>query len=74
VPEIVGALVFAGAAGAAVTTPVCDEDALLEPAPFEAVTATRTVPPTSPVTSVYAFEVAPAMSAQPAPLLSQRRH
>jgi hypothetical protein len=51
VPETVGALVFAGAVGAAVTTAVCDEEALLDPALFEPVTATRIVEPTSVVTS-----------------------
>ena len=52
VPEIVGALVFAGAVGAAVTTAVCAEEALLEPTLFEPVSVTRIVAPTSPVTSV----------------------
>jgi hypothetical protein len=52
VPEIVGALVLAGAAGAACTTAVADELALLDPAEFDAVTTTRTVEATSAETAV----------------------
>jgi hypothetical protein len=46
-PEIVGSEVLFGATGAARTTAVAAELALLEPAEFEATTATRIVEPTS---------------------------
>ena len=73
-PEIVGGLVFCGADGAAVTTAVGADDAVLDPTLFDAVTATRNVEPTSAFTAVYPDDVAPAISAQPAPAESQRRH
>jgi hypothetical protein len=49
VPEIVGGLVFAGATGLVTpwTTAVWVDVAVLVPALFEAVTATRIVEPTS---------------------------
>jgi hypothetical protein len=47
---------------------------IVELAEFVAVTATRMVEPTSALLSVYVVAVAPAMSAQPFPALSQRRH
>jgi hypothetical protein len=74
VPEIVGNEVFDGGAGAAVTTAVCADDALLEPAEFVPVTATRSVEPTSAATAVYDCDVAPLMFVQLLPLVSQRRH
>jgi hypothetical protein len=63
-----------GAAAAAATTPVADEEADEEPALFDAVTATRTVEPTSADVSVYVAEAAGTMSTQPPPPESQRRH
>ena len=71
---IVGSAVFTGALAAADTTAVCTELALLEPTEFEPVTATRNVEPTSAATSAYVCAVAAAMSTQPAPDESQRRH
>ncbi len=50
-PAIVGGAVFAGATGAAATTCVWAEVALLDPTEFEAVTLTRIVEPTSAATS-----------------------
>ena len=52
VPEIVGSAVLVGATGAAVTTEVCAELAVADPAEFEAVTATRIVAPMSAEVSV----------------------
>ncbi len=72
VPEIDGSTVFTGGAGA--TTAEAAEVADVEPAPFVAVTTTRSVPPTSARTGVWPGAVAPGMSAQPEPPLSQRRH
>src|SRR5919202_7117872 len=74
VPEIVGAAVLAGAAGAAVTTAVWAEPALLEPTELVAVTVTRSVEPTSMLATGYVCCVAEAMLLQLAPALSQRRH
>ena len=52
-PVIVGAAVFVGgAAEAAATVAVAADVAELEPAEFEAVTATRSVEPTSAETAV----------------------
>ena len=65
---------FDGAAGAAATTAVCVELALLEPTEFVPVTTTRKVKPTSAATAVYDCELAPAMSLQLLPDESQRRH
>jgi hypothetical protein len=74
VPLIDGGDVFAGATGAAVTTPVAAEEADDEPALFDAVTTTRTVEPTSADVNVYVAVAAGTMSTQPAPAESQRRH
>jgi hypothetical protein len=74
VPEIVGGLVLTGGAADGVTTAVCAELCELDPAELEAVTATRIVVPRSAATSVYVGALAPAMSAQLAPPVSQRRH
>ena len=65
---------FCGATGAAATTPETTLAADAEPAEFEPVTTTRTVPPTSAPTNRYEAEVAEAMSAQPCPAWSQRCH
>ena len=73
-PLIVGDAVFAGATGAAATTAVCAELALLEPTEFDPVTATRNVEPTSAATAAYDCDPAPAISTQLAPPESQRRH
>src|SRR5262249_61598079 len=73
-PAIVGGDVFAGAVAGAGTTPVAADVAVVEPPEFVAVTATRRVDPWSAATTLYDAAVAPAMSAQPAPPESQRRH
>jgi hypothetical protein len=73
-PDTTGSDVLTGAAGADTTTAVATESAVADDAEFVAVTRTRTVEPTSPATSVYVAPVAPAMSTQPAPPVSQRRH
>ena len=73
-PLIVGKEVLDGATGAAATTAVCTELALLEPTEFDPVTATRNVEPTSAATAVYDCKDAPAISTQLAPPESQRRH
>jgi len=72
VPEIAGAVVFTGAVGAmrAVVAVVAG----VLPAAFVAVTTARMVEPASAEVSAYVTPVAPAMSAQLAPLGSQRRH
>ncbi len=57
---------------APVTTAVGSEFAVAEPAVFVAVTATRSVWPTSADASVYAAVVAPAIAVQAPPPLSQR--
>ena len=56
------------------TTAVCADVADPDPPPFDAVTTTRNVEPTSAAANTYVDEVAEAMSAQPAPEPSQRRH
>ena len=66
--------VLTGALAAADTTPVCAETAEPEPAELLAVTAARSVDPTSAAASAYVCPVAPAISAQFAPPLSHRRH
>jgi hypothetical protein len=71
-PLTVGGDVFVG--GRAWTTPVAVETAVLDPAVFDAVTSTATVEPTSADPRVYVAAVAPEMSAQPAPCVSQRCH
>jgi len=74
VPLIVGGEVFDGGVGFAATTPVAAEAAEAEPALFDAVTTVRSVEPTSVLVTAYVLPVAPAMSAQLLPVLSQRRH
>lgn len=74
VPEMVGADTLDGGTGAEAIAAVCADTAVAEPARFVPVTATRIVVPTSAATSVYVCPVAPAMSAQLPPPLSQRRH
>ena len=71
-PVITGRLVFAGVT-AAMTTAVCAEVAVAEPALFVAVTVTRARRPTSAATSVYVAAVAPEMFAQLVELV-QRAH
>jgi hypothetical protein len=56
------------------TTSLGSDGAPVLPSALPAVTTTRTAWPTSPVTSVYVFSVAPVMSPQPAPALLQRCH
>src|SRR5919201_6343433 len=60
VPATVGAVTLDG--GSAATTAVASEVALVLPAALEAVTDTRTVPPTSAARSAYVAPVSPAMS------------
>jgi hypothetical protein len=67
----VGAGGGAGAAAAA-TTAVAGEAVVDEPALFVAVTATRSVEPTSPDCTTYVEEVAPETAPQPVPAVSQR--
>jgi hypothetical protein len=74
VPLIDGADVFDGATAAAATIPVGSDEADDEPAPFDAVTSTRTVEPTSADANVYVLPVAPAISEQFPPPALQRRH
>ena len=71
-PEVTGGAVFVG--GIPATTGVGADSAVLEPAPFVAITSTTSVDPTSAETSVYADAVAPAMFEQLVPPLVQRRH
>ena len=73
-PVTVGSDVFDGGADAALTTAVCWELAVWLPALFVAVTWARIVEPTSAEVSVRVFDVAPGMSTQPFPVVSQRRH
>src|SRR5262249_23497120 len=70
VPLIVGSATFTGSSET--TTAVGSEYAVVEPTPFDAVTAPRRRWPTSSWPGAYDFDVAPAMSAQPVPLPSQR--
>jgi len=70
VPLIVGGAVLTGAA---VMTAVAADTETVEPDALVAVTATRIVEPVS-LASVYVVAVAPSMSAQVAPVESQRRH
>jgi hypothetical protein len=74
VPVIDGAVEFAGGAGGGVTTAVAAEAAVAAPPLFEAVTDRTIVYPTSNDVSVYVDCVAPAMSKQFRPPLSQSRH
>src|SRR5436190_18028859 len=71
-PESAGATVLAG--GSAATVALAADDAVLEPPGPVAVTCMTSVPPTSAGTAVYLACVAPVMSAQAPPLVSQRRH
>ena len=59
---------------AQLTTAVGSETAVVVPAALLAVTATRTVEPTSAPPSVYVAAVAPGTSTQVAPAESQRCH
>jgi hypothetical protein len=72
VPEIEGRNVFTGAVPA--STAVGSETAVVVPKLFVAVTATRSREPMSIEAGVYVLAVAPAMSLQFAPPVSQRRH
>ena len=71
-PEIVGSTVFTGGSGG--TAAVGSEDAVAEPPPFAAVTATRSLAPMSALRATYVEEVAPASSLQTSPVRSQRSH
>jgi len=71
---LAGGATVGGGAGAGATTEVALLVADAEPAVFVAVTATRSALPTSVVPSTYVAAVAPAIVAQFAPALSQRRH
>src|SRR4051812_22464230 len=59
---------------AAVTTAVCDDVAEAEPSGFDAVTTTRSVFPTSPVTTLYVCCVAPEIDVHALPRLSHCCH
>jgi MinD superfamily P-loop ATPase len=73
-PEKVEVCVVGGGGGAGVTTLVAAELAVVEPPLFEAVTATRSVYPTSLFCAVKLLFAAPAIAAQLAPLVSQSCH
>jgi hypothetical protein len=60
--------------GAAVTTAVAAEDAVVEPAESLAVTETRIVDPTSNDARRYVVPLAPAIDEQEPPPESQRCH
>jgi hypothetical protein len=60
--------------GAELITAVCWELAVWLATLFVAVTCARMVEPTSAEVSVSVFAVAPEMSTQPFPAVSQRRH
>ena len=60
--------------GAADTTAVCADKAVLAPPEFDAVTATRIVEPTSAAVNPYVCAVAPGTSLQAEPAASQRCH
>jgi hypothetical protein len=75
VPLIVGGDVFAGGTGGAdFTTAVCAEVAVTVPLLFVALTATRSVEPTSELVTMYVLAVAPVMELHALPLVLQRRH
>jgi len=74
VPDSEGAEVFAGAVPVALTTPVGADVAVVDPDPFDAVTATRSRRPMSPVVTVYCRLLAPPIGLQFAPAESQRSH
>jgi hypothetical protein len=61
-------------AGIPVTTAVCEDRALGEPAGLMAVTATRIVEPVSPEESTWVDAVAPAIATQLAPEALQSYH
>jgi hypothetical protein len=71
-PSTDGGVAFTGPTGT--TVAVWFEAAALDPDGFVAVTTTRIVFPTSAETSAYVLDVAPAISPQPLPLVSHRRH
>jgi len=76
-PLIAGRPVLTGAEGptaTGATTPVAALVAVVEPPPFDAVTATRSVRPTSVLPSRYVAEAAPAIAVHAPPAESQRRH
>jgi hypothetical protein len=50
------------------------DTAVVDPPAFVALTATRSVNPTSPLATAYDAAVAPLMLAHAPPALSQRRH
>jgi len=62
------------ATGAALDTDVCAESADAEPPPFEAVTLTRSVAPTSALATVYVEAFAPEIDVHALPAASHRRH
>jgi hypothetical protein len=74
VPDTVGGAVFVAEEGADVTTDVGIETAVALPTEFDASTASLIVDPTSAADTAYVEPVAPPMSAQDAPAVSQRRH
>src|SRR5437868_4682778 len=61
-PDTAGSAVLAGGGGS--TSSVGWEDAVPEPTAVEAVTATRSLVPTSALPATYVVEVAPASSEQ----------
>src|SRR5581483_3993003 len=73
VPEIVGGF-CRSTAGAPLITADAAVVAVPEPSEFVPVMTTRSVLPTSAACVTYVCDVAPLMSAQLAPPLSQRRH
>jgi hypothetical protein len=64
--------VFTGAGGN--TLPLADDDAVVLPPVFVAVTTARRVCPTSPSTGVYVEDVAPLMFVHDSPALLQSSH
>jgi hypothetical protein len=76
VPEIAGSTVFDGAAGLPTASVAFELVLELDPPTLElsALTTTRTVRPTSADVSLYIEDVAPLMSWQEFPLMSQRCH
>jgi hypothetical protein len=72
---MVGRTELTGGPGtAAVTTAVCSDAAVSEPAELLPVTETRSVEPTSSKVTSYVWDAAPGMSTQLAPSASQRFH
>jgi hypothetical protein len=72
-PETTGSDVLEGAA-VDVTTAVAAEVACTVPSLFEAVTATRSVLPTSPRATTYLEPLSPVTAPHAPPLASQRTH